>query len=208
MQSAREAVAVNRGLLDSLTPALLAYLFEFLPQAEPVAERVPGSLLTSELLTRLRSERFSGYALTKSPNAGLMLIYRGRLLEAWEQVSGGTGVKACQLLLSSLPYSTLSLYRLPTESLPAVLSLTQGTVRYQGNASTVSNPKLLELLSHEQLNGAVVLENGEVGRAWYFSQGKNLFGHSMPDVYREGHLHIVQAPAKAPKDILEQLKAQ
>lgn len=203
----------NRGLLEHISPALMGYLLSFLPQQTPLAENVPGGLLTPELIERLRGDAFCGYALVRFPGEerGWLAFYRGRLLEAWRQTTYGhlSGTVAYRALQRELGQGTLSLYRLQPDDLPPVVALTQGSLRMAAvAASSVGVADLLDALAQEQFTGALVLEDGLVGRAWFFARGKHLFAGEPPSHFREGHLHLVQAPSKAPPDLLEQARLE
>ncbi len=198
----------NRGLLGHISPGLMGYLLSFLPQHDPLAESVPGGLLTSELVERLRGDNFCGYALARLPGEerGWLAFYRGRLLEAWRQTTYGhlSGTVAYRALQREFSLGTLSLYRLQPDDLPPVVALSQGLLRMTGMAaSSVVVADLMNSLMQEQFTGALVLEDGMVGRAWFFARGKRLFGGEVPAQFREGRLHLVQAPSKAPPDLLE-----
>lgn len=203
----------NRGLLEHISPALMGYLLSFLPQHNPLAESVPGGLLTSELIERLRGDNFCGHALARfsGEERGWLAFYRGRLLEAWRQTTYGhlSGTVAYRALQRELGQGTLSLYRLQPDDLPALVALTQGLSRITAMAaSSVVVSDLVDSLAQEQFTGALVLEDGLVGRAWFFARGKHLFGRELPAEFREGHLHLVQAPSKAPPDLLEQARQE
>lgn len=203
----------NQGLLERLSPALMGYLLSFLPQQTPLAENVPGGLLTPELVERLRGDAFCGYALARFPGEerGWLAFYRGRLLEAWRQTTYGhlSGTVAYRALQREMGLGTLSLYRLQPDDLPPVVALTQGSLRMAAvAASSMVVADLLDSLAQEQFTGALVLENGLVGRAWFFARGKHLFDGELPTQFREGHLHLVQAPSKAPPDLLEQARQE
>ncbi len=203
----------NRGLLEHISPALMGYLLSFLPQHDPLAESVPGGLLTSELVERLRGDNFCGYALARFPGEerGWLAFYRGRLLEAWRQATYGhlSGTVAYRALQREFGLGTLSLYRLQPDDLPPVVALTQGLLRMTGMAaSSVGVADLMDSLMQEQFTGALVLEDGLVGRAWFFARGKRLLGGEVPTQFREGRLHLVQAPTKAPPDLLEQARQE
>ncbi len=202
------AVSENRGLLEHISPALMGYLLSFLPQQEPLAEGVPGGLLTPELVERLRGDNFCGYALARfsGEERGWLAFYRGRLLEAWRQATYGhlSGTAAYRALQREFGQGILSLYRLQPDDLPPMVALTQGLLRMTGMAaSSVVVADLMHALMQEQFTGALVLEDGQVGRAWFFARGRRLFSGDMPTQFREGRLHLVQAPTKAPPDLLE-----
>lgn len=203
----------SRGLLDLISPALMGYLLSFLPQNDPLAEGVPGGLLTSEFVERLRGESFCGYALAKLPGEerAWLAFYRGRLLEAWRQTPGHhlIGGVAYRTMRKEISRSTLSLYRLQPDALPPIVSLTQGNLRMVGmSAASVIIGDLSDSLAQEQFTGALVLEDGSVGRAWYFLRGKKLFGGEIPSAFRDGRLHLVQSPAKAPPDLLDKIQEE
>jgi hypothetical protein len=200
-------------LLEHISPALMGYLLSFLPQHDPLAENVPGGLLTSELVERLRGDNFCGYALARfsGEERGWLAFYRGRLLEAWRQTTYGhlSGTVAYRALRREFGLGTLSLYRLHPDDLPPVVALTQGLLRMAGmSASSVVIEDLMGSLMQEQFTGALVLEDGLVGRAWFFARGKRLFSGELPAQFREGSLHLVQAPSKAPPDLLEQARQE
>ncbi|MCS7067129.1 MAG: hypothetical protein RMK51_04695 [Meiothermus sp.] len=205
-------MSANRGLLEHISPALMGYLLSFLPQQDPLAESVPGGLLTSELVERLRKDNFCGYALVRFPGEerGWLAFYRGRLLEAWRQTTYGhlSGTTAYRALQRELGQGTLSLYRLQPDDLPPVVALTQGYLRRTDGAASAIVADLVDLLVREQFTGALILEDGLVGRAWFFARGKHLFGGVLPSQFREGRLHLVQAPSKAPPDLLEQARQE
>lgn len=203
----------NRGLLEHISPALMGYLLSFLPQHDPLVESVPGGLLTSELVERLRRDNFCGYALARFPGEerGWLAFYRGRLLESWRQATYGhlSGTVAYRALQRELGLGTLSLYRLQPDDLPPLMALTQGLLRMSGMAaSSVVVVDLMDSLRQEQFTGALVLEDGLVGRAWFFARGKCLFGGEVPTEFREGRLHLIQAPTKAPLDLLERVRQE
>ncbi|WP_337869886.1 hypothetical protein [Meiothermus sp.] len=203
----------NRGLLEHISPALMGYLLSFLPQHDPLVESVPGGLLTSELVERLRGDNFCGYALARFPGEerGWLAFYRGRLLESWRQTTYGhlSGTVAYRALQRELGLGSLSLYRLQPDDLPPLVALTQGLLRMTGMAaSSVVVADLMDSLMQEQFTGALVLEDGLVGRAWFFGRGKRLFVGEVPTEFREGRLHLVQAPTKAPPDLLEQVRQE
>jgi hypothetical protein len=203
----------NRGLLEHISPALMGRLLSFLPQHDLLAGGVPGGLLTSELVERLQQDSFSGYALARFPGEerGWLLFYRGRLLEAWRQTTYGhlSGTTAYRALQRELGSSTLSLYRLQPDDLPPMVALTQGLLRITAAAAGgVVMVDLLDLLVQEQFTGVLVLEDGLVGQAWFFARGKHLLSEELPVQFREGRLHLVQAPSKAPPDLLEQARQE
>ncbi len=201
----------SQGLLEHLSPALMGYLLSFLPQHNPMAESVPGGLLTPELIERLREEQFCGYALARFPGEerGWMAFYRGRLLEAWRQTTYAhlSGTVAYRAFRRELGQATVSLYRLQPDDLPPLVALTQGLPRVRGAAAqSVAVAELLDSLRQEQFTGALVLEDGLVGRAWFFARGKRLFDSVVPRELHKGRLHLVQAPTKAPPDLIEQAR--
>ncbi len=203
----------SRGLLSALSAPLLGYLFEFLPQTKPLSEWVPGHLLTTEFVLRLRESEFTGFAHAKRGQQllGILIFFKGRMLEAWSYVPLGcvVGVDAYQHLLEQLPDGGLALYQLPTDAIPAVLSFTLGTVRVAGaEAKIVSSPNLVKNLEEERFSGTLVLENGNVGQAWLYQRGQLLFPPPLPDEFRDGRLHMVHAPARAPKDLFDALSEQ
>jgi len=202
----------GRGLLELLSPTLLGYLLHLLPQAESVAERVSGSLLTPEFVERLRGELFSGYVLAQLGGEGAWLaFYKGGLLEAWRQTAQGhlTGIAAYRSLRSELPHSTLWIYRLSPEALPSILALTQGNLRAAAMpAASVIAADLFASLGQEQFTGALVLEDGAEGQGWYFSRGQVLFAAEIPGVFRPGRLHLAHTPSKAPPDLLGMLEQE
>jgi len=200
-------------LLDLLSPSLLGYLLSFLPQNDPLAETVPGGLLAPEFVERLQAEQFSGYALAKLPGdeRAWLALYRGRLLEAWRQSIGGhlIGAVAYRALRKEFSRAILSVYILPAETLPAIIALTRGSPRMVGMAAaSVIMPDFADSLAREQFTGALVLEDGSVGRAWYYLRGKRLFGGELLPALGNGRLHLVQSPAKAPPDLLLQIQQE
>jgi hypothetical protein len=202
-----------RGLLDSLPAATLGYLFEFLPQTDPLSEWVPGKLLTNEFVVRLRESEFTGFAHAKKGHElrGILIFFKGRLLEAWTFSAIGceVGIEAYLHLLEKIAEGGVSLYKLPTDAIPAVLSFTLGTVRVSGaDARIVSSQNLIRNLDEERFSGTLILENGKIGQAWLYQRGQNLFPPPLPDEFREGRLHLVHAPARAPKDLFEALSEQ
>ena len=202
-----------RGLLDSLSTPLLGYLFEFLPQTDPLSEWVPGKLLTNEFVLRLRESEFTGFAHAKHGNElhGILTFFKGRLLEAWcfSGSSFETGTDAYQELMSRLPTGGLAIYKLPTDAIPAILALTLGTLRVSAaDAKVVSSQNLIKNLEQDRFNGALILEDGHVGQVWLYQRGQLLFAPPLPDAFRHGHLHLVHAPAKAPKDLFDTLADQ
>jgi hypothetical protein len=202
--------AEPRGLLGILPAALVGYLFEFLPQTDPLTEWVPGQLLTAEFVQRLRESEFTGFAHAKEANQlrGIFIFFKGRLLEVWSYSSLGAavGVDAYQLLMDQIQSGGIALYKLSTESIPAVLSFTMGTLGVtSADARIVSAPNLKRKLEEERFSGILVLENGTSGQTWMFQRGVSLFPPPIPDEFRGGNLHMVYAPSKAPKDLFEAL---
>ncbi len=205
--------ASPRGLLDSLAAPLLGYLFEFLPQTDPLSEWVPGKLLTTEFVLRLRESEFTGFAHAKHGHElqGILIFFKGRLLEAWcfSGSSYETGIDAYQELMSRLSVGGLALYKLPTDAIPAVLALTLGALRISADdAKVVNSPNLMNSLEVDRFGGVLVLEDGHVGQAWLFGRGQLLFPPPLPDNFRHGRLHMVYAPARAPKDLFDALTDQ
>jgi hypothetical protein len=199
-----------RGLLDVLSAALIGYLFEFLPQTDPLTEWVPGQLLTPEFVQRLRESEFTGFAHAKhgSELRGIFIFFKGRLLEVWSfaPVGCAVGVDAYQMLMEQINQGGIALYKLPTDAIPAVLSFTTGTLGVaSADARIVSAPNLKRKLEEERFSGILVLENGTSGQTWLFQRGVLLFPPPIPDEFRGGNLHMVYAPAKAPKDLFEAL---
>jgi hypothetical protein len=164
-------------------------------------------LLNPELVERLKSDTFCGYALARfaGEERGWMVFYRGRLLEAWRQTTYGhlSGTAAYRALQREFGMGTLSIYRLQPDDLPPVVALTQGLVRIMGAASSVEVVDMVDSLVQEQFTGALVVEDGLGGRAWFLGRGRLLFGEKLPSMFPEGRLHLVQAPSKAPPDLLE-----
>ncbi|MEY4531612.1 MAG: hypothetical protein RLZZ156_2333 [Deinococcota bacterium] len=204
---------ISRGVLDSLSASLLGYLFEFLPQTDPLSEWVPGKLLTNEFVVRLRESEFTGFAHAKKGHEirGILIFFKGRLLEAWTYAPLGceVGIDAYLHLLEKIAEGGVALYKLPTDAIPAVLSFTLGTVRVAGaDARIVSSQNLIRNLEEERFSGTLILENGKIGQAWLYQRGQNLFPPPLPDEFREGKLHLVHAPARAPKDLFEALAEQ
>ncbi|GIW28311.1 MAG: hypothetical protein KatS3mg070_1674 [Meiothermus sp.] len=203
----------NQGLLEHISPSLMGYLLAALPRRDPVAESVQGSLLTPDLIERLRGEGFCGYALARfsGEERGWLAFYRGRLLGAWRQTTYGhlAGTVAYRALRREMGLATLSLYRLQPDDLPPLVALTQGSLRATwAAASNVVAADLMDQLSQEQFTGALVLEDGLVGRAWFFFRGNCLFDEALPPEFHEGYLHLVQAPGQAPADLLEQAQQE
>lgn len=198
----------KRGLLEHISPGLMGNLLGFLPQDDPLAESVPGGLLNPELVERLKSDTFCGYALARfaGEERGWMVFYRGRLLEAWRQTTYGhlSGTAAYRALQREFGMGTLSIYRLQPDDLPPVVALTQGLRRMIGAAAgSLEVVDLVDSLVQEQFTGVLVCEDGLGGQAWFLARGRFLFGEKMPSKFSEGRLHLVQAPSKAPPDLLE-----
>lgn len=198
----------NRGLLEHISPALMGRLLDALPKRDPLAEGVPGGLLAAELVERLQGEGFCGYALARfsGEERGWLAFYRGQLLGAWRQMTYGhlSGTVAYRALRRELGQATLSLYPLQPDDLPPLVALTQGFLRMSGMAAgSVVVADLVDSLTQEQFTGALVHEDGLVGRVWFFARGKRLFGSELPQEFPRGHLHLVQAPSQAPPDLLE-----
>ena len=202
----------SRGLLDTVSPALLAYLFGFLPQNDPLTDWVPGELLTPEFVQRLRESQFTGFALAKLPKGhGLLVFYKGRLLEAWRQEPHGyeAGTTAYRNLMAELALGGLSLYKLGLEGIPCLLALTQGSPRFLAVAPrSLQLETLLDSLRQEHFSGALVVEDGSAGRAWYFYRGQPVFSPDLPRDLREGRVHLLQSPGKAPQDLFEVLQRE
>jgi hypothetical protein len=187
-----------RGVLDSLAASLIGYLFEFLPQTDPLSEWVPGKLLTNEFVLRLRESEFTGFAHAKKGHElrGILIFFKGRLLEAWTFAPLGceVGVDAYLHLLEKISEGGVALYKLPTDAIPAVLSFTLGTVRVSGaDARIVSSQNLVRNLEEERFSGTLILENGKIGQAWLYQRGQNLFPPPLPEEFREGRLHLFEA---------------
>jgi hypothetical protein len=205
--------AAARGVLDSLPASLLGYLFEFLPQTDPLSEWVPGKLLTNEFVVRLRESEFTGFAHAKKGHElrGILIFFKGRLLEAWTYAPLGceVGIDAYLHLLEKISEGGVALYKLPTDTIPAILAFTLGTIRVAGADARIVNPKnLVRNLEEERFSGALILENGKIGQAWLYHRGQILFPPPLPDEFREGQLHLIHAPARAPKDLFEALSEQ
>ncbi|RIH86964.1 hypothetical protein [Calidithermus roseus] len=202
----------SRGLLDTVSPALLAYLFGFLPQNDPLTEWVPGELLTPEFVQRLRESQFTGFALAKLPRGhGLLVFYKGRLLEAWRQDLQGyeAGTTAYRHLIAELSKGGLSLYKLRLEDVPCLLALTQGSPRFLAAIPrSLQLETLLDSLRQEHFTGVLVVEDGSAGRAWYFYRGQPVFSPELPRELREGRVHLLQSPNKAPPDLFEVLQRE
>lgn len=202
----------GQGLLELISPSLMGYLLAALPRRDPLAESVPGGLLVPDLIERLRGEGFCGYTLARfsGEERGWLAFYRGRLLGAWRQTTYGhlAGTVAYRALQREMGLAMLSLYRLQPDDLPPLVALTQGLLRATWAAQGVTVADLKGSLLQEQFTGALVLEDGLVGRAWFFFHGKCLFEEVLPLKFREGHLHLVQAPSQAPTDLLEQARQE
>jgi hypothetical protein len=212
-----------KGLLETLSPKLLGYLLGLLPRSDRIVDGLPGGLLTPAFVERLRAEAFSGYVLVQLDQPAYMLFYRGRLLEAWciSQNQHLLGSDAYHAIRRDLLQGEVSLYRLSVETVPAILALTQGSLRIVRVAATgVMVADLREALEQEKFTGSLVLENGSVGRAWYFLKGQLLFVDpsiletgevpqgGIPRSFREGWVHLVQSPMKPPLDLLEVVREE
>jgi hypothetical protein len=200
----------HRGVLDVLPAHLVGYLFEFLPQTDPLSEWVPGHLLTDEFVQRLRQTEFTGFAHAKRGTElrGIFVFFKGRLLEVWSHAPIGcaVGLDAYHILLDEVRHGGLALYKLPTDAIPAVLALTMGSLGVAAaEARLVNAGNLQQQLNTERFAGVLLLENGSTGQAWLFQRGELLFAPPLPDEFRAGNLHLYHAPAKAPKDLLEAL---
>lgn len=196
----------GRGLLELLSPELLAFLLRLLPQGEALAEHS----FAAGLVERLRGEGFSGYVLAgPETETAWLAFYRGRLLEAWRQTGEGyqVGVEAYRALRGE-PGSA-PVYRLNPEDLPPVLALTGGGLRAAAlPAGSLMAADLFARLGQEGFTGVLVLEDGVSGRAWYFSGGQVLFGADIPGAFSPGRLHLAQAPAKSLPDLSEALEQE
>ncbi|AWR86181.1 hypothetical protein [Meiothermus taiwanensis] len=201
-------MSAHRGLLECISPSLMGSLLDALWPHDPLVERVPGGLLAPALIERLREDGFSGYLLARfsGEERGWLVFYRGRLLEAWRQATYGhlTGTVAYRALQRELNLATISIYRLQPDDLPPLVALTQGSLRMSGVAARgMAAEDLTRLLVQEQFTGALVHEDGLVGRAWFLARGRYLFDALLPEHFAEGVLHLVQAPSQAPLDLLE-----
>jgi hypothetical protein len=223
---------VAEGLLELLSSALLGSLLRRLPQGEPVAENVPGSLLAPQWVERPGAEGFSGYALLRfGDGLGWLAFRQGKLLEAWRERGDGylAGLEAYRAIREGLEWGRLSLYRLPPETVLPLLTLTRGSLRAAAiPAASVIAADLFASLGQEGFSGALVLEDpstsaeapplagglfkdlppaaraeGAPGQAWYFLGGQVLFGAEVPQGLGQGRLHLVQMPLKDFPDLLE-----
>lgn len=220
------------GLLELLSPALLSSLLRRLPQGEPVAENVPGSLLTPQWVERPGAEGFSGYALVRfGDGLGWLAFRQGKLLEAWRERGDSylAGLEAYRAVREGLERGRLSLYQLLPETVLPLLALTRGNLRAAAiPAASVSAADLFASLGQEGFGGALVLEDpsasagarppagglfkdfpladraeGAPGQAWYFLGGQVLFGAEVPEGLGQGRLHLVHMPLKDLPNLLE-----
>lgn len=183
------------GLLPIFSPQLFTSLVQEWPQGEMLA-RVPGDWLGPNLVQRLRHRHFTGYVrLEREGRIGILLWYKGRLLEAWcPQMEGFVaGAAAYHALIADLPLVEVGVYSLLAEAIPSLLSLTQGSSR---PVSEVPNAVAL------QLSGALVWEDGHSARAWYATRGRWLFATPAKGL-AQGRYWLIQATLKAPPDLLE-----
>lgn len=73
--------------------------------------------------------------------------------------------------------------------------LPRGSLRLTGvEAREVLVENLVQSLVQEQFTGALVLEDGLVGQAWFLARGKYLLGALPPARFAAGVLHLVQTP--------------
>lgn len=203
----------GQALLELISPSLLGRLLAALPQHNPLAESVPGSLLAPDLIERLYKEGFCGYALARfsGEERGWLAFYRGQLLAAWRQTTYGHLVDtlAYRALQREMGLATLSLYRLQPDDLPPLVALTRGWLRTTwAAASGVAGADLTDALVQEQFTGVLVFEDGLEGQAWFFFRGNCLFGQALPAGFGQGRLHLVQTSSQTPPDLLEQARQE
>jgi hypothetical protein len=196
----------GRGLLNIVSEGVLAYLMEFLPQQDPKSEWVPGELLTSHFVHRLERSGFTGFAHAKIKDnvVGAMIFYKGRLLEAWRRTKNDaeTRGEAYRNLMPMLSKGGVALYNLSVEAVPAIVALTLSD-QTESMVAEAMQPSTLETrLSLVEFTGAVVLENGSVGQAWFFHKGQRLFEPPFPDEFREGRLHVAHSPGQHTPKVL------
>lgn len=206
-------MSVYQGLLERISPSLMGHLLDALSRRDPLVEHAPGGLLIPELIERLRGEGFSGYLLARfsGEERGWLAFYRGRLLGAWRQTTYShlSGTVAYRAVQRELGLAILSLYRLQPDDLPPLVALTQGSLRLTGvEAREVLVENLVQSLVQEQFTGALVLEDGLVGQAWFLARGKYLFETLPPARFAAGVLHLVQAPNQTPPDLYEQAQQE
>ncbi len=199
--------ALGRGAIDTISLEVLAYLLEHLPQSQPDSDWIPGALLDSAMMQRLLANRFTGFAAFAFENEWLggLLFYQGQALEAWRRALGGleNRAEAYRNLLPMLEFASVRFFVLPTSLIPCVAALTVTDRLESYDATKLSVAQMLTKLEQSQFAGAVILENGAVGQAWYFARGLALLEPTFPEAFREGRLHILHNPSQIPVDVVE-----
>jgi hypothetical protein len=196
----------GRGALDTISLEAMVYLLEFLPQTNPHSDWIPGHLLDSNMMQQLAAESFSGFAVFSLEQEWLggILFYKGQALEAWRRALGGleNRAEAYRNLLPMLEFASVRFFVLPNELIPCITGFTLSETIETYEATKVHVGQLLEKLSAAQFSGSVILENGVVAQAWFFSKGVPLLNLEFPDSFREGNLHILHNPQSKPEDVV------
>ena len=192
--------------MDTISLEAMVYLLEFLPQTNPHSDWIPGKLLDRNMMQQMQSEAFTGFAVfaLEQEWLGGILFYKGQALEAWRRAMGGleNRAEAYRNLLPMLEFASVRFFVLSVDLLPSISGLTLSETIETYNATEIESLPLLEKLSAAQFSGAVLLENGTVAQAWYFSKGVALQDLPLPDSFREGRLHILHNPLEKPEDVL------
>jgi hypothetical protein len=201
-----------RGIIDTVPENVLAYLLEHLPQTAPHSDWIPGQLLDSTMLSQLETEGFTGFvAFTLEQEwLGGFLLYQGKPVESWRRALGGfeNRAEAYRNLQGILKLAAVRLFKLPPAVVPCIAALSVGTDLESYHATQISPPTMLAQLQERSFSGAVVLENGQIGQAWYFQKGQRLLEPPLPETFREGRLHLVTVPAQVPHSVVRQAASE
>lgn len=201
-----------RGLIDSVPENVLAYLLEHLPQTAPHSDWIPGQLLDQTMLHKLETEQFTGYVafMLEQEWIGGVLLYVGKPVESWRRALGGieNRAEAYRNLQGILGLAAVRLFVLPAVVVPCIAALSVGAEVQSYNAAQINPLEMQSKLEQSGFSGAVVLENGQVGQAWYYQKGKRLLEPPLPDEFREGRLHLVGVPPEVPEGVVRQAASE
>ena len=196
----------GRGAIDTISLEAMVYLLEFLPQTNPHSDWIPGRLLDSNMMQQMQSEAFTGFAVfaLEQEWLGGILFYQGQALEAWRRALGGieNRAEAYRNLLPMLEFVAVRFFVLPNELIPAISGFTLSETIETYQANEINTLVLLEKLRTAQFSGSVLLENGTVAQAWFFSKGVALQNLPLPETFKAGRLHILHNPLEKPKDVV------
>jgi hypothetical protein len=197
-----------RGILDTVPEPVLAYLLEHLPQTAPHSDWIPGQLLDSTMLSKLESDGFTGFVAfaIQQDWLGGVLLYQGKPIESWRRALGGmeNRAEAYRNLQTAQPLCAVRLFGLPPVVVPCIVALSVGGDVQSYHAQQIAPEAMQQQLQERGFSGAVVLENGQIGQAWFFQKGQRLLEPPLPEQFREGRLHLVTVPAQVPQSVVVQ----